>query len=73
MPSSKPQKQRNSYLRYSGMAFELAGALVLGYWAGRWVDTFFELPKSFGTMFCMMLCLFAALFHILRSLIKNNP
>lgn len=72
-PANKPQKQLNNYLKYSGMAFELAGALLIGYWAGQWADEQFALPKSLGTMACMMLFLFAALFHILRSLMKNNP
>jgi len=69
---NKPQKQLNNYLKYSGMAFELAGALLLGYWVGRWADRQLDLPKSSGTMVCMILFLFAALFHILRSLTKNN-
>ncbi|MCS7019097.1 MAG: AtpZ/AtpI family protein [Cytophagales bacterium] len=72
MGSSKPQKQLNPYLRYSSMAFELAGALLLGYWVGRWIDREWLLPKSLGTMVSMMICLFAALFHILRNLMKSQ-
>lgn len=72
-PTNKPRKPLNNYLKYSGMAFELAGALLLGYWLGRWIDRQLALPQSAGTMACMLLFLFAALFHILRSLTKDNP
>lgn len=70
--ANKPKKRLNQYLKYSGMGFELAAALLLGYLAGQQADRYFAFSKPFGTMACMMICLFAALFRILRNLMKEN-
>lgn len=70
-PLNKPQKPLSNYLKYTSMAFEMIGALALGYLIGRWIDCQWSVPKSLGTIASMMIFLFATLFRILYSLTKS--
>lgn len=42
--SPKPKKKPgdNAYLKYSGMAFQMAGSILLFALLGRWLDGFLE-------------------------------
>jgi F0F1-type ATP synthase assembly protein I len=71
---NKPSRpQLNPYLKFSGLAFELLAALALGWWAGSRLDAWLQTDKPVGTLACMMLCLLASLYHVIRSLTNQQP
>lgn len=39
-PDKKPPRNSNPYsiLKYSGMAFQIGGCIILGFWAGMKID-----------------------------------
>lgn len=56
-----PQKNRNNaYLKYSGLAFQLAAIVFLGLYGGRWIDAKLKLDKPIFAM--LLVILFFALF-----------
>jgi F0F1-type ATP synthase assembly protein I len=55
------------------LAFELLAALALGWWAGSRLDAWLQTDKPVGTLACMMLCLLASLYHVIRSLTNQQP
>ena len=38
MASSEKKKKVNSYLKYSGMAFQMAGVILVSIFLGKWLD-----------------------------------
>lgn len=45
-----PKKQVNQYLKYSGLAFQLAGLVLAGLFGGQWLDKTFHLDKPYFTI-----------------------
>jgi F0F1-type ATP synthase assembly protein I len=54
------------------MAFEFLVAIGLGAWLGTYTDRWLGNQKPIATLLLMMLFLGAALFHIIRSLMKEQ-
>ena len=68
--ASKNRLADNKYLKYSGLGFQLIGALLLGLWVGKWLD------KKLGTepyllAFCLLFGLGAGMYLIIKDLIKK--
>ena len=63
----KPQKQFNSFLKYSGLAMQMALTIGVATWLGYWIDQRlgFEFPLF------MLLLMLVSLGGILYRLIKN--
>lgn len=60
-PEIDPKKVRksvNTYLKYSGLAFQMAGLVALGIFLGQWLDKKLNTPKPFFTI--ALVCLFFA-------------
>lgn len=58
-PEINPQKVRKSvnvYLKYSGLAFQMAGMVAAGIFLGQWLDKKFHTPKPFFTL--VLVCVF---------------
>ena len=69
-PASKKRLADNKYLKYSGLGFQLIGALLLGLFVGKWLD------KKFGTepyllALSLVLCLAAGMYIVIKDLIKK--
>lgn len=66
-----PQRpnQINEYVKYSGLAFQQAGLILLGYWLGSKIDSWLDL--SFPAFTIILILLFMALSFY--SLIKSLP
>jgi len=52
-------KTTKSYLKYSGLAFQMASYVIVGLLIGKQLDKYFELEKPILTAGCMLLFLVA--------------
>lgn len=68
VPTPNPYKD---YARYSGLAFQMAGLIFLGYWLGTKLDQFFELKIPAFTISLILIFIFAALYSLIKSLPKE--
>jgi hypothetical protein len=66
------KKPLKDYLKYSGMGFQLIGALLLGAWVGDYIDTKMENQTPIATLTCLLVMLSATLYLIIRQISKDN-
>ncbi|MFZ2898196.1 MAG: AtpZ/AtpI family protein [Saprospiraceae bacterium] len=69
MPNPTRKPQVDQYLKYSGMAFQLAAVLAAGVWAGTRIDRYFQTERPYFTAVLALLSLFAGLYLSLKDLI----
>jgi F0F1-type ATP synthase assembly protein I len=71
---NKPEKKDNlkSYMRYSGMAFQMIAALVLAAWGGQKLDDYFGNENPWATIILMVLAVVASVYVVIASVIKNT-
>ena len=69
--NGKPKQSYNSLARYSGMAFQIGGAVVLGGLIGNWLDKQFEVPKHLFMTLFLILGIFLGLYSVVRGLLKK--
>ena len=65
-----PAEQANTVAKYSGIAFQMLAIIGLSAWAGTWLDGHYQNKTPWYTVGLMLLGLFAALYHVIRSLTK---
>ena len=65
-------KNANSYMRYSGLGFQIAGALALGVFIGYELDKWLKTSKPYFTMLCSVLFLFVGMYAAFKDLLKNK-
>jgi hypothetical protein len=75
MSNQKKKPQVDQYLKYSGMAFQLAIVLLIGTFAGNRLDQFFQTKRPYFTALLALLSLFAGLYVSLKDLLfgKKPP
>lgn len=70
-----PEERRKSAIRatakYSGMAFQLLGACLLGVFIGRWLDAQLALERPMFAVFLTIFFMFAALYLIYKQLLRD--
>lgn len=72
---SKPGKYRpdktqtENYLKYSGMAFQLGAAVLMGTLAGKYIDKHLQLEKPYFTLLLALIGVIAGLYSILKDFI----
>lgn len=69
MQNPKKKPQVDQYLKYSGMAFQLAIVLGAGTWAGMRIDRYFQTERPYFTALLALVSLFAGLYLSLKDLI----
>lgn len=53
--STPPVKKRvNSYLKYSGLGFQLAGLVLAGFFGGKYIDQWLGLEKPIVTLLLIL-------------------
>lgn len=68
-----PQKNKNNaYLKYSGLAFQLAAVVCIGLFTGRWIDSKMQLEKPIFTMLLVMLFFALFLYKLYDDLKKDQ-
>lgn len=56
------------YLKYSGMALQFFAMIAIGAWIGQKLDAYFETPKPFITVFCILLLAGGYFYKMYRDL-----
>jgi len=68
----KKQKPSNSYLKYSGLAIQMAVTIYLGNLLGKYVDKITESGSDVFTKIITLLAVFLSMFVIIRQVIKSQ-
>jgi ATP synthase protein I len=71
-PTEGKSQKFNQYLKYSGIAFQMAGVVLLGLFAGRWLDGIFSMSKPVFTMLLILLFFGGFMFKLYKELNKDN-
>jgi F0F1-type ATP synthase assembly protein I len=71
--SQQPRKQNqiSEYVKYSGLAFQMAALILLGYWLGGKLDRWLEMSFPLFTILLILLFLFASFYSLIKSLPKD--
>ncbi|MCB9283754.1 MAG: AtpZ/AtpI family protein [Lewinellaceae bacterium] len=72
MPKPKRKTQADQYLKYSGMAFQLAATLAVGVFLGTRLDRYLHTNRPYFTALLALLFLFAGLYISLKDLIVKD-
>lgn len=70
MKNQSPQKQPNNFLKYSNMAFQMAGIIGVGSWAGYKLDQYFATKTPVYTIILSLVSIFVALYLTLKDFIS---
>lgn len=65
----KPKKKVDDFIRYSGMAFEMAAIMGFGTWVGVKIDRWLELSFPAFTLGLLILSVIGAIYHVIRKLL----
>jgi ATP synthase protein I len=70
----KPDKRQslNALARYSGMAFQIAGAVVICLFLGKWLDSKFPMNFPVFTTILTILGVFLGVYFVIRDLLKHK-
>lgn len=75
-PVKSPEEKKKSAIkavaRYSGLAFQLLAACLIGVFIGRWLDARLELERPLFAVFLTILFMVASLISVFRSLMKEQ-
>lgn len=71
--NQRPQNQKpiNEYVKYSGLAFQMAALILLGYWLGGKIDKWLELSIPVFTIILILLFLSVSFYSLIKSLPKD--
>ncbi|WP_347157472.1 AtpZ/AtpI family protein [Pontibacter chitinilyticus] len=74
-PDKKPKPSRQDdvkpYLRYSGLAFQMIGAMVLAAFGGMKLDAYFHTQHPWCTIVLLVLAVVASMVLVIVSLNKK--
>ena len=69
---SKDQKRINPALRYSGMAAQMAGFTVMGFFGGGWIDNYFGFEKPVFAIALLLLFLTAFMIKLIKDVSQDK-
>lgn len=72
MSAPKPAKKVNNYLKYSGMAFQMVGTMLVGIFIGRWLDHKLATPQPYFTALFALVFTGAAIYLTLRDFLSKK-
>ena len=72
MNNSSPKKPFDSYMKYSGMAFQFIGAALIGLLLGRWLDKKFGLSRPIFTVVLSLFFVLSSMVMVVRQLMRNK-
>jgi hypothetical protein len=69
----RPQSQNpiNEYVKYSGLSFQMAALIFLGYWLGGKIDDWFEFRIPVFTIILILTFLAVSFYSLIKSLPKD--
>lgn len=65
------QNQINEYVKYSGVAFQMAALILLGYWVGSKLDDWFEFRIPIFTIILIVTFIVLTIYSLIKSLPKD--
>jgi hypothetical protein len=65
------RKNSKSYMQYTGLAFQLAGILLISIFAGKKIDVYFGFSKPYITALLSMMALVGFMYKLYLDLIKT--
>lgn len=68
----KRQDSVKPYLKYSGLAFQMIGAMVLAAWAGMKLDAYFGNENPWLTILLLVVAVVASMVLVIISLNKKE-
>ena len=71
-PEEKRRSAINATARYSGMAFQLLAACLIGVFLGRWLDAKMQLERPLFAVFLTIFFMVASLVVIFRQLLRDS-
>lgn len=70
-PGDVRKSSANELLKYSGMAFQMAFCLIVGWWLGHWLDKYAGTPKPYFAIALSVLFLAAYFVKLIRDISKK--
>jgi ATP synthase protein I len=69
----RPRSQNpiNEYVKYSGLAFQMAALILLGYWLGSKIDKWLDLSIPVFTIILILVFLSLTFYSLIKSLPKD--
>ena len=67
----RSQNQVNEYVKYSGLAFQMAALILLGYWLGQKIDGWLDLKIPVFTIVLILAFLVTSFYSLIKSLPKD--
>ena len=67
-----PKKQLNSYVKYSGMAIQMAAIIVGGVLGGIELDKWLKLKFPAFTLSLTLLSVFLAIYYFIKDVIRRK-
>ena len=68
----KGKKAIDSYLRYSGIGFQLAGSIAAGVFIGYELDKWLKTPGPYFTLGCSLIFMVAGFYLAFRDFFKKK-
>lgn len=74
LPFNPDDKQKGvqAYLKYSGLAFQMAGIIFLSIIVGRQIDDYLKLEKPYATVVLSLLGLTGFMYKLYIDLMKDK-
>ncbi|MCB9308917.1 MAG: AtpZ/AtpI family protein [Lewinellaceae bacterium] len=70
-PKYKVKERINPYMKYSGLAFQLAGIIGLSFWIGKKADAYFNFEKPILTISLIFVTFSLYLYKLYIELTKK--
>lgn len=67
----KASSRARSYMKYSGMAFQMGAIILVGVWVGKKLDERFSTSTPWFTVGMALFSVFAALYIVLKDFLKK--
>jgi len=71
-PTEQVNKNRNSYLKYSGLGFQFAMLIVVAIFAGKWLDKKMDMTRPVFTLLLVLLFFSLFMYKLYKELIKTR-
>lgn len=68
----KKEQQLNQYIKYSAIAFQMAGIIGAGVWLGHWLDARYRGKTPWFTIGIGIFSIFVALYISLKDFLKKQ-
>ena len=71
--SQRPQRQNqiNEYVKYSGLTFQMAALILLGYWIGGKIDSWLDFRIPIFTIFFIVTFIILSIYSLIKKLPKD--